>query len=208
MVSAYKKARWVSIILGFSESTNLGCQALIFYYGGRLLTQGELSNMAFFVCLMAIMNAAEGFGKSLSFGPNAAQATIAAGRILDTRDASLKDLSGNHDMPLQDDDIEIELRGIRLRYPARDTPVFNDLNMTIGKGQFAALVGASGCGKTTLISLLERFYDPEEGQILFNGKDIVDVNIYKYRRHLSLVSQEPTLFQGKLAFPLVFKYPH
>lgn len=199
MLSAYKKARWVSIILGFSESTNLGCQALIFYYGGRLLTQGELSNMAFFVCLMAIMNAAEGFGKSLSFGPNAAQAAVASNRVLHTRDSSLKTPCEKDDIPVEDGGIKIELRGVRLRYPTRNTPVLNGLYMTIGKGQFAAVVGPSGCGKTSIISLLERFYDPEEGQVLFNGKDISDVNVYAYRKHLSLVSQEPTLFQGKLA---------
>ncbi|KAJ4253551.1 hypothetical protein NW757_005503 [Fusarium falciforme] len=83
--SAFKKARWVSIILGFSNSATLGCQALIFYYGGRLLTQGEIDVMCFFVCLMAMMNAAEGFGQSLSFGPKAAQAATASNRILDAR---------------------------------------------------------------------------------------------------------------------------
>lgn len=197
VASAYKKARWVSIILGFSESTNLGCQALIFYYGGRLLTQGELNNMAFFVCLMAIMNAAEGFGKSLSFGPNAAQAVIASNRVLDARDSRLEDTCEKDGIPVSDGGIEIELRGIRLRYTTQNTPVLNDLNLTIKKGQFAALVGASGCGKTSIISLLERFHDPEEGQILFNGTDISDFSIYTYRKHLSLVAQEPTLFQGK-----------
>lgn len=208
LVSAYKKARWVSIILGFSESTSLGCQALIFYYGGRLLTQGELSNMAFFVCLMAIMNAAEGFGKSLSFGPNAVQAAIASDRVLETRDSSLKYPCEKDDIPAQDGGIKIEFRGIRLTYPARNTPVLNGLTMTIEQGQFAALVGASGCGKTSVISLVERFYDPEEGQILFNGKNISDVNIYAYRKHLSLVAQEPILFQGKLTVALFFSNVH
>ncbi|KAJ4152542.1 ABC transporter bea3 [Fusarium falciforme] len=70
--------------------------------------------------------------------------------------------------------------------------------MTIEKGQFFALVGASGCDKTSIISLLERFYQPEKGQVLCNGKDISGVNIYTYRKHLSLVAQEPTLFQGTL----------
>lgn len=148
---------------------------------------------------MAIMNAAEGFGKSLSFGPNAAQAAVASNRVLHTRDSSLKNPCEKEGIPVEDDGIKIELRGIRLRYPTRNTPVFNGLYMTIGKGQFAAVVGPSGCGKTSIISMLERFYDPEEGQVLFNGKDIADVNVYAYRKHLSLVSQEPTLFQGKSA---------
>ncbi|PLB49976.1 P-loop containing nucleoside triphosphate hydrolase protein [Aspergillus steynii IBT 23096] len=198
VASAYKKARWVSIVLGFSESTNLGCQALIFYYGGRLLTHGEIDTMAFFVCLMAIMNAAEGFGKSLSFGPNAAQAASASDRILDAKDSRLSESPEKGDIPLQEGGITIELRDIRLRYPAQKAPVFDGLSMTIEKGQFAALVGASGCGKTSIISLLERFSEPEHGRILFNGKDISNVNIYTYRKHLSLVAQEPTLFQDNI----------
>ena len=202
VVSAYKKARWVSVILGFSESTNLGCQALIFYYGGRLLTHGELGIMGFFVCLIAIMNAAEGFGKSLSFGPNAAQAMSASDRIFDAQYSSLFESSEKDDIPLQDGGVTIELRDLRLRYPAQKSPVFDGLNITIEKGQFAALVGASGCGKTSILSLLERFIEPEKGQVLFNGKDISDVNIYTYRKHLSLVAQEPTLFQGQQPFYL------
>ncbi|CAG8395687.1 unnamed protein product [Penicillium salamii] len=198
VVSAYKKARWVSVILGFSESTNLGCQALIFYYGGHLLTQGEIDNMGFFLCLMAIMNAAEGFGKSLSFGPNAAQAALASSRVHDTRCSSLQDARGKDHITLQEGGIEIELRDIRLRYPTRNTPALDGLNITIEKGQFAALVGASGCGKTSVISLLERLYDPEEGQILLNGEDVANVNVYEYRKHLALVAQESTLFQGPI----------
>ncbi|RSL47167.1 hypothetical protein CEP53_010032 [Fusarium sp. AF-6] len=194
--SAFKKARWVSIILGFSDSSTLGCQALIFYYGGRLLTQGEIGVMAFFVCLMAMMNAAEGFGQSLSFGPNAAQAATASNRILDARESRLIEPLGKGDIPDTEGGITIELRDVRLRYAGRKTPVLNGLNMTIERGQFVAFVGASGCGKTSIISLLERFYQPEKGQILCNGKDISDVNIYTYRKHLSLVAQEPTLFQG------------
>ncbi|KAM6534715.1 hypothetical protein FALCPG4_004341 [Fusarium falciforme] len=178
--SAFKKARWVSIILGFSNSATLGCQALIFYYDDRLLTQGEIDVMCFFVCLMAMMNAAEGFGQSLSFGPKAAQAATASSRILDARESRLIEPLGKGDIPDTEGGITIELQGVRLRYAGRKTPV------------------RTGCDKTSIISLLERFYQPEKGQVLCNGKDISGVNIYTYRKHLSLVAQESTLFQGTL----------
>ncbi|EEU47211.1 uncharacterized protein NECHADRAFT_91658 [Fusarium vanettenii 77-13-4] len=187
--SAFKKARWVSIILGFSDSATLGCQALIFYYGGRLLTQGEIVIIGFFVCLMAMTNAAEGFGQSLSFGPNAAQAAAASNRILDVEESRLLEPVGKGDIPNTEGGITIELRDERLRYAGRKTPILNGLNMTIEKGQFVALVGASGCGKTSIISLLERFYQPEKVQILCNGRDISDVNTYTYRKHLSAHSE-------------------
>ncbi|PTB65292.1 P-loop containing nucleoside triphosphate hydrolase protein [Trichoderma citrinoviride] len=153
----------------------------------------------YFVCFMAIMNASESAGQSFGFGPNAAQVTAASNRILNTRDTMIRDkTSGAADLPSEEGGMKIELQDVHFKYPTRDIPVFRGLNLTIEKGQFAALVGASGCGKTSIISLLERFYDLDKGRILCNGQDISEVNIFNYRKHLSLVAQEPTLFQGTL----------
>lgn len=154
---AYKKARWVSLLFGFSDSATMACQALIMYYGGRLLLKGEYNLESFFVCFMAIMNAGESTGQALSFGPNAVQVTAAANRILNLRDSQVKDeLDGSDGMGTSGGGMKIELDNIHFKYPTRDVPVFKGLNLTIEQGQFAALVGASGCGKTSIISLLER----------------------------------------------------
>jgi len=199
VVSAYKKARWVSILFGLADSSTMACQALLFWYGGRLLLNGEISLTAFFVCLMAVMNAGEAAGQGLSFGPNAAQVTEASNRILDARESMLQD-KPTKEPALGDCEggMKIELRNVGFKYPSREEPVFKGLNLTIEKGQFAALVGASGCGKTSIISLVERFYEVDSGQILLNDRDISELNIFGYRNHLSLVAQEATLFQGTL----------
>ncbi|KJK88325.1 Multidrug resistance protein [Metarhizium anisopliae BRIP 53284] len=197
--TAFKKARWVSLLFGFSDSATMACQALVFYYGGRLLLSGEYQILNFFVCFMSIIQAGESAGQGLSFGPNAAQVTAASNRILNMRDSRLRDdHSEKDDISEANGGMKIELENVHFKYPSRNIPVFQGLSLTIEKGQFAALVGASGCGKTSIISLLERFYDVERGRILCNGRDIKDVNIYAYRRHLSLVAQEATLFQGTL----------
>ncbi|KAJ4236078.1 hypothetical protein NW759_001157 [Fusarium solani] len=199
VVSAYKKARWVSIIFGFSDSASMACQALIFYYGGRLVAEGTVDALAFFVCFMAVMQGAEASGQALGFGPNAAQVTAAANRILNMRETRLKDkVSTSQEIPDTEGGMSIELDNIHFKYPSRSTPVFRGLNLTIQKGQFAALVGASGCGKTSIVSLLERFYDLDKGRILLNGKDATDINVYEYRKYFSLVAQEATLFQGTI----------
>jgi ABC-type multidrug transport system fused ATPase/permease subunit len=75
---------------------------------------------------------------------------------------------------------------------------FSDLNISIESGQFVAFVGPSGCGKSTVISLLERFYDPTSGKILFGGRDISSIQRASYRKALSLVAQEPKLFEGTI----------
>ncbi|CAI4216216.1 unnamed protein product [Parascedosporium putredinis] len=199
VVTAFRKALWTSLIFAFSDSSSLGCQALIFWYGGRLMLKGELDNTAFFICMMAVVQGAESAGQGLSFGPNVAQASEASNRILNVRETRNKDdISKDVGIPDTDGGVKIELRDVHFKYPSRNVPVFKGLNLTIEKGQFAALVGASGCGKTSIISLLERFYDPAMGQILVNDKDVQELNVYSYRNYLSLVAQEPTLFQGTL----------
>lgn len=88
---------------------------------------------------------------------------------------------------------------VHFRYPTRPTiPVLRGLSLSIKPGQYVALVGASGCGKSTTIGLLERFYDPLAGQILLDNVPITSLNLSSYRSHLALVSQEPTLYQGTI----------
>lgn len=199
VVEAYRKARWSTFIFAYADSVSLGCQALIFWYGGQLLSSREYTLVAFMITYMAVIQGSDGAGQCLSFGPNAAQATAAANRILEARSTRLRDdISKESIIPDTEGGVKIELRNIHFKYPTRDVSIFKGLNLTIEKGQFAALVGASGSGKTSIVSLLERFYDVSQGQIIMNGKDISEVNVYEYRKLLSLVAQEPSLFQGTI----------
>jgi ATP-binding cassette subfamily B (MDR/TAP) protein 1 len=93
----------------------------------------------------------------------------------------------------------VEFRDVHFRYPTRpEQPVLRGLNLSVKPGQYIALVGASGCGKSTTIALLERFYDPLVGGIYVDGKEISSLNINEYRSFVALVSQEPTLYQGTI----------
>ncbi|KAI1813242.1 P-loop containing nucleoside triphosphate hydrolase protein [Poronia punctata] len=196
---AFRKATWRTLVFAFSDSVSLAVQSLIFWYGGTLLASREYTPMAFFTSYVAVINGAEGAGQGFSFGPNAAQATAAANRILSIREKRHQATSSKTaKIPDATGGIKIELKDVHFRYPTRNISVFKGINITIEKGQFVALVGASGCGKTSIISLLERFYDVQKGQILANGVDIAEVDAAEYRKHLSLVAQEPTLFQGTL----------
>lgn len=207
--AAYHKALWTAALFGFADSATLGCQALIFWYGGKLLSSGELSLEAFFVSLMAMVQGAEGAAQSLALTPNATRAAAAAKRIFDTHDSVVSrstQFTTTDAIPNTNGGVEIDLRNVFFKYPTRDVFVFKDLCLRIEKGQYVAFVGPSGSGKTSIISLLERFYDlqPEHGTILCNGININDLDVYEYRKHLSLVSQEPILFRGTVRDNILF----
>lgn len=91
------------------------------------------------------------------------------------------------------------LDNVRFTYPTRpDAKVLGGISMTIQPGEFVAFVGSSGCGKSTMISMLERFYDPSSGSINLGAQNIALLNPRLYRGHTALVQQEPTLYQGTI----------
>ncbi|KAL4079013.1 multixenobiotic resistance protein [Scleroderma citrinum] len=99
---------------------------------------------------------------------------------------------------------QIRLENVQFRYPTRPTVrVLRGLNLTIERGTYAALVGASGCGKSTVLQLIERFYDPLDGQVLLDGQPIKEYNVQEYRKQIALVSQEPTLYAGTIRFNIL-----
>ena len=98
---------------------------------------------------------------------------------------------------------KVEFKDVVFKYPTRDAPIYRNLNISVESGQFIAFVGPSGCGKTTVISMLERFYEPVSGTITFNDQNLRDIEMTSYRRALSLVAQEPKLFDGTIRENLI-----
>ena len=98
----------------------------------------------------------------------------------------------------------IRFENVHFRYPTRPgVRVLRDLNLTVEPGTYVALVGASGCGKSTTIQLIERFYDPLAGTVYLDEQPITKYNVSEYRKHIALVSQEPTLYAGTVRFNIL-----
>ncbi len=101
---------------------------------------------------------------------------------------------------------DLEFRGVSFRY-GQGEEVFRDLNLTVRAGEYVALVGASGVGKTTLCALLPRFYEPREGAVLLDGKDVRDIPVEVLRRSIGVVQQDVYLFTGTIAENIAYGRP-
>lgn len=91
---------------------------------------------------------------------------------------------------------DIVLKDIKFKYETRSEYLFNGFNLKIPYGEKVAFVGTSGCGKSTILAFLQRFYEPESGTIMLNGVNIKDYDIHYLREQFGVVSQEPVLFNA------------
>lgn len=105
------------------------------------------------------------------------------------------DAYDNSGMVMEDIKGEVELKDVFFRYPSRpEVEIFSGFSLKVSSGTTAALVGQSGSGKSTVISLLQRFYDPEAGEVLVDGVNLKQFQLKWIRERMGLVSQEPALF--------------
>ncbi|KAI0013615.1 P-loop containing nucleoside triphosphate hydrolase protein [Xylariaceae sp. FL0662B] len=198
--SSLKSVAKTSILYAASQGLSFLVFALGFWYGGTLIARREYDIFQFFVCFMAVTFGAQSAGVVFSFAPDMGKAHSAAGELkaLFDRKPTIDTWSPDG-AEITEIEGTIEIRDVHFRYPTRpEQPVLRGLSLTIRPGQYVALVGASGCGKSTTIALLERFYDPLTGGVFVDGKEISTLNINQYRSFISLVSQEPTLYQGTI----------
>ena len=207
--NAFKKAWKAAFVFALSDSIELPCMALGFWYGGQLMGSREYDVIQFLVIYSAIVQGGQAAGQFFSIAPNMAQATAAANRILSMRPTVALSASSSHEKVLGDDDdnddaaflpaaARVDFESVSFNYPSRSASIFRSFDLKISAGHFTAFVGPSGCGKTTIVSLLERFYSPVSGTISFNRTPLSSFVASTYRKNLSLVSQEPHLFEGSI----------
>lgn len=126
------------------------------------------------------------------------RASVAANRIQEVLDTKLtiEDGSGVHGDP--DKTGEIVFDKVSFRYPDAEEDVLKDISFTAGKGETVALIGATGCGKSTVINLIPRFYDATEGTVSVDGVNVKDYSQKELRNKIGYVSQKATLFTGTI----------
>ncbi|XP_071063119.1 bile salt export pump [Pseudochaenichthys georgianus] len=156
--------------------------------------------LPFRVILVVVMSGTA-MGKASSFTPDYAKAKIAAAQFFKLLDRIPK-ISTSHAVGEKWDNFkgEIQFLNCNFTYPTRpDVQVLNGLVVSVKPGQTLAFVGSSGCGKSTSVQLLERFYDPDQGRVLIDGRPSQNVNVPFLRSQIGIVSQEPVLFGCSIA---------
>ncbi|KAF2871403.1 P-loop containing nucleoside triphosphate hydrolase protein [Massariosphaeria phaeospora] len=187
-------------LYALSQGLSMFIFALVFWYGGNLMLKMEYTIVQFYIVYSAIINGAQSAGVIFSFAPDMGEAREAAKLLKSFLNRVPKiDHWSNEGKSVERLDGRVEVQDVRFIYPGRpDHPVLRGVNVTAEPGQFVALVGASGSGKSTIMALLERFYDPTAGAVVVDGMDLKDYNLQQYRSQLAMVSQETTLYTGTI----------
>ncbi|PON83068.1 ABC transporter [Trema orientale] len=180
--------------------------AMSFYSGARLVEDGKATFSDVFRVFFALTMAAVGISQYSSFAPDSSKAKSAVASIFAIIDRKSKiDPSDETGETIDDVKGEIQLCHLSFKYPSRpDIQIFRDLCLTIHSGKTVALVGESGSGKSTVIALLQRFYDPESGHITLDGVELRRLKLKWLRKQMGLVSQEPVLFNDTIRTNIAF----
>uniref|UniRef100_A0A670JRU3 Bile salt export pump n=1 Tax=Podarcis muralis TaxID=64176 RepID=A0A670JRU3_PODMU len=199
--AAVQKANVYGFCFGFAQSILFIANSVSYRYGGFLVDKEGLHYSYVFRVISAIVTSGTALGRASSYTPNYAKAKIAAARFFQLVDR-VPQISVYSDAGEKWDNFRgsIEFLNCKFTYPSRpNVQVLNGLSVSVKSGQTLAFVGSSGCGKSTSVQLLERFYDPEEGRVLIDGHDSKKVNVRFLRSKIGIVSQEPVLFGCSIA---------
>uniref|UniRef100_A0AAQ5XEG3 Bile salt export pump n=1 Tax=Amphiprion ocellaris TaxID=80972 RepID=A0AAQ5XEG3_AMPOC len=199
--AALKKANVYGACYGFAQCVVFLTNSASYRFGGYLVKQEGLHFSLVFRVISAIVTSGTALGRASSYTPDYAKAKISAARFFQLLDR-VPQISIYSDKGHKWDNFQgnIEFIDCKFTYPTRpDIQVLNGLNVAVKPGQTLAFVGSSGCGKSTSVQLLERFYDPDHGRVLIDGHDSTHVNVPFLRSKIGIVSQEPILFDCSIA---------
>ncbi|CDJ37521.1 ATP-binding cassette protein subfamily B member 2, putative [Eimeria tenella] len=219
-----KEGLVLGLAYGFSQAVNFFVNCLALWYGGKLVAEEGVKSEVVTQTIFALTFAVSSVGQTVLFTTDSGKATAAGRRVYDLIDRpseiDVRD-SGGKVLSHETFKGEIDVDRINFTYPTRpDNRVYRNLTFSIKEGEAVALVGASGCGKSTIVQLVERFYDLKstykvkpvsqseqgepnkeaervhisEGRILLDGDDLRELNVVSVRQQEGLVSQEPILF--------------
>jgi ATP-binding cassette subfamily B protein len=183
-----------------------GGLALVMYYGATRVMSGELSTgdvIVFFAYVTNLYSPMKALSK-LSYALS--KASVGAERVAEVMDQRSEVVDRDNAVPAASFLGRIEFRNTSFEYE-NGQPVLSEIDLTILPGETVAIVGATGAGKSTLVSLVPRFYDPTAGVVMLDGEDIRNFRVQSLREQMSLVLQDALLFRGTVRENIAFGRP-
>ena len=168
------------------------------FFSGKLINSGELGLNNFFSFLAAMMLAYQPIRSLATINMVAYQGAAAAKRIFVIIDKPIEIKNQDYLPNLKITNCNIEFENVSFKYETTEKKAINSVNLKVDGGKVTALVGKSGAGKSTIINLLPRFYDPQDGRILIDRQDSKKINLNSLRNKISLVSQDVILFDDTI----------
>ena len=203
MVSTRLRA-YYSPLIGFLPQLGL---ALVLFAGGRQAIDGTIT-VGEFVAFIGYVQRLTGPVRMLGMALGMAQRAVASGaRVFEVLDREPRMTSPPDAQPLPAGDGHVRIRGATFAYDAAAEPVIADIDLDVPAGRTIAIVGPTGAGKTTLVMLLPRLYDPLEGSVSIDGVDLREVDVTSLREEVGLVSDDPFLFSATVRENIAYARP-
>ncbi|KAL8552874.1 hypothetical protein ACS0TY_001523 [Phlomoides rotata] len=192
--SSFRRGQAAGIFYGVSQFFIFSSYGLALWYGSTLMEKGLSGFKSVMKSFMVLIVTALAMGETLAMAPDLLKGNKMVASVFEMLDRRTEIIS---DVGEEITKVEgtIELRDVEFSYPSRpNVLIFKDFNLKVHAGRSMALVGQSGSGKSSVISLILRFYDPTSGKIMIDGKDIKKLKLKTVRKYIGLVQQEPALF--------------
>ncbi|XP_021832539.1 ABC transporter B family member 2 [Prunus avium] len=191
---SFSRGQIAGVFYGVSQFFIFSSYGLALWYGSVLMGKELASFKSVMKSFMVLIVTALAMGETLALAPDLLKGNQMAASVFEVLDRRTEVL-GDIGEELTKMEGTIELRSVHFSYPSRpDVLLFRDFSLKVRSGKSMALVGQSGSGKSSVLSLILRFYDPTTGKVMIDGKDIKKLKIKSLRKHIGLVQQEPALF--------------
>ncbi|CAA0841135.1 ABC transporter B family member 13 [Striga hermonthica] len=191
--------------IGFTYGLLFCAWALLLWYASILVRHGDTNGGKAFTTIINVIYSGFALGQA---APNLAAISKGRGAVANILKMIENDYSPSENQDegivLQRVDGKIDFCDVCFAYPSRPAMVIDDLNFSASAGKSLAIVGQSGSGKSTIISMIQRFYNPNSGRILLDGHDLEQLQLKWLRSQIGLVSQEPALFATTIADNIMF----
>jgi|TARA_B110000881_G_C18591025_1_gene527953 subfamily B ATP-binding cassette protein MsbA len=174
------------------------------FYSGKLIATGEIGVNNFFSFLAAMMLAYQPIRSLATINMLAYQGAAASKRIFAVIDAPIKVVDRNNPAHLIIKNSDIDFKDVSFKYDVSEEKAISEINLNVKGGTMTAFVGHSGAGKSTIINLLPRFYDPQKGEISIDGQNIKNITLLSLRQNISLVSQDVILFDDSVKANILY----